>query len=137
MSMTAPMTIFELAGRAMSSQLVRLNSSASNLANAGSVAGSAEGVYRPSRPVFRTEIDKATGLATVSVDHIAKSDAAPVRQHDPDHPLADANGDIWSSPVDETQEMVEMMDSARQYQNLIEVIQTTKTLTLDTMRLGK
>jgi flagellar basal-body rod protein FlgC len=137
MSMTAPMTIFDLAGRAMSSQLVRLNASASNLANAGSVAGSAEGVYRPTRPVFRTEIDKATGLATVAVDRIAKSDAAPVRQHDPDHPLADANGDVWSSPVDETQEMVEMMDSARQYQNLIEVIQTTKTLMLDTMRLGK
>jgi flagellar basal-body rod protein FlgC len=137
MTMTAPMTIFDLAGRAMSAQLVRLNSSASNLANAGSVAGSAEGVYRPTRPVFRTEIDKATGLATIKVDHIAKSEAAPVRQHDPDHPLADANGDVWSSPVDETQEMVEMMDSARQYQNLIEVLQTTKTLTLDTMRLGK
>jgi flagellar basal-body rod protein FlgC len=135
--MTAPMTIFDLAGRAMSAQLVRLNASASNLANAGSVAGSADGVYRPTRPVFRTEIDKATGLATVRVDRIAKTDAAAVRQHDPDHPLADANGDVWSSPVDETQEMVEMMDSARQYQNLIEVLQTTKTLTLDTMRLGK
>jgi flagellar basal-body rod protein FlgC len=137
MTMTAPMTIFDLAGRAMSAQLVRLNSSASNLANAGSVASSADGVYRPTRPVFRTEIDKATGLATIQVDHIAKSEAAAVRQHDPDHPLADANGDVWSSPVDETQEMVEMMDSARQYQNLIEVLQTTKTLTLDTMRLGK
>ena len=135
MTMTAPMTIFDLAGRAMSAQLVRLNASASNLANAGSVAGSADGVYRPTRPVFRTEIDKATGLATVRIDRIAKSDAAPVRQHDPDHPLADENGDVWSSPVDETQEMVEMMDSARQYQNLIEVLQTTKTLTLDTMRL--
>ena len=137
MTMTAPMTIFDLAGRAMSAQLVRLNASASNLANAGSVAGSADGVYRPTRPVFRTEIDKATGLATVRVESIAKSDAAPVRTHDPDHPLADENGDVWSSPVDETQEMVEMMDSARQYQNLIEVLQTTKTLTLDTMRLGK
>ena len=54
MTMTAPMTIFDLAGRAMSAQLVRLNASASNLANAGSVAGSADGVYRPTRPVFRT-----------------------------------------------------------------------------------
>ena len=133
--MAAPMTIFDLAGRAMSAQLVRLNASASNLANAGSVASSADAVYRPTRPVFRTEIDKVTGLATVKIDRIAKSDSAAVRTHDPDHPLADANGDVWSSPVDETQEMVEMMDSARQYQNLIEVLQTTKTLTLDTMRL--
>lgn len=135
--MTAPMTIFDLAGRAMSAQLVRLNASASNLANAGSVAGSADAVYRPTRPVFRTEIDKATGLATVRIDRIAKMEAAAVRTHDPNHPLADENGDVWTSPVDETQEMVEMMDSARQYQNLIEVLQTTKTLTLDTMRLGK
>lgn len=137
MTMTAPMTIFDLAGRAMSSQLVRLNSSASNLANAGSVASSADAVYRPSRPVFRTEIDKATGLATTTIDHIAKLNTPPKREHDPDHPLADANGDVWSAPVDETQEMVEMMDSARQYQNLVEVIQTTKTLMLDTMRIGK
>ena len=57
------------------------------------------------------------------------------RQHDPDHPLADENGDIWVAPVDETQEMVEMMESARQYQNMIEVLQTTKTLMLDTMRM--
>lgn len=137
MTMANPMNIFDVAGRAMSAQLVRMNSSASNLANAGSVSKSAEAAYRPIKPVFRTELDRSTGISSVSVDRIMRSDAAPLRQHDPDHPLADENGDVWAAPVDETQEMVEMMESARQYQNVIEVLQTTKTLMLDTMRLGK
>lgn len=137
MTMPGPMSIFDLAGRAMSAQMVRMNSSASNLANAGSVAGSAAAAYRPIKPVFRTELDRSTGLASVGVDRVVRSNAEPVRQHDPDHPLADENGDVWVAPVDETQEMVEMMESARQYQNLIEVLQTTKSLMLDTMRLGK
>lgn len=135
MTMANPMNIFDVAGRAMSAQLVRMNSSASNLANAGSVSKSADTAYRPIKPVFRTELDRSTGISTVDVDRMVRSDAAPIRQHDPDHPLADENGDIWVAPVDETQEMVEMMESARQYQNMIEVLQTTKTLMLDTMRM--
>jgi len=137
MTMASPMNIFDVAGRAMSAQLVRMNSSASNLANAGSIAGSADGAYRSIKPVFRTELDRTTGMSTVDVDRMVRSDAAAIRQHDPDHPLADENGDVWAAPVDETQEMVEMMESARQYQNLVEVLQTAKTLMLDTMRLGK
>lgn len=135
--MAGPMNIFDVAGRSMSAQLVRLNSAASNLANAGSIASSADAAYRPIKPVFKTEFDAATGLASVSVDQVVRSDAAAVRRHDPDHPLADENGDVWGAPVDETQEMVDMMESARQYQNLVEVLQTTKSLMLDTMRLGK
>ena len=137
MTMANPMTIFDVAGRAMSAQLVRMNSSASNLANAGSIAGDANAVYKPINPVFRTELDRSTGMMSVSVDRVVRSDAQAIRRHDPDHPLADENGDVWAAPVDETQEMVEMMESARQYQNVIEVLQTTKTLMLDTMRLGK
>jgi len=137
MTMSGSMNIFDVAGRAMSAQLVRMNSSASNLANAGSIASSAEGAYRPIKPVFKTEYDAATGLSSVSVDQVVRSGAAAIRQHDPDHPLADANGDVWTAPVDETQEMVDMMESARQYQNLVEVLQTTKSLMVDTMRLGK
>ena len=87
--------------------------------------------------MFRTELDRSTGMMSVSVDRVVRSDAQAIRRHDPDHPLADENGDVWAAPVDETQEMVEMMESARQYQNVIEVLQTTKTLMLDTMRLGK
>ncbi len=130
-----PMSLFDVAGRAMSAQLVRMNASASNLANAGSVAGTAEAAYRPLRPVFAEELDRSSGLSAVRVTGVYRQDAAPIRTHDPDHPLADANGDVWATPVNENAELVEMMESARQYQNVVEAMQTAKQLMLETMRM--
>ncbi len=130
-----PMTLFAAASRAMSAQLVRMNAATSNLANAGTVAGSAQAAYRPIRPVFATELDAASGLATVKVQGVYQSGATPVRNHDPDNPLADANGDVWGSGVDENAEMLEITDASRQYQNVVEALQTAKQLTLDTMRI--
>lgn len=130
-----PMSLFSVVQRGMSAQMVRMNTAASNLANAGSVAGSEEDAYRPLRPVFGQTLDRASGLSTVEVARVARSDAAPVRRHEPDHPMADENGDVWTSPVSETAEMVEIMESARQYQNLVEAMQTAKQLMLDTMRM--
>ncbi|BEU99532.1 flagellar basal body rod protein FlgC [Novosphingobium olei] len=130
-----PMTLFDVAGRAMSAQLVRMNAAASNLANAGTVAASEQEAYRPLRAVFAQQLDGATGLSTVKVDGVYRSDATPIREHNPDHPLADANGDVWSAPVDENAEMVEMLESSRQYQNVVEAMQTAKQLMLETMRM--
>jgi len=130
----APLTLFSLAQRGLSAQLVRMNAAASNLANAGSVSGSEAGAYRPLRPVFATALDAQSGLATVDVKAVVRSNAAPIREHNPDHPLADANGDVWTAPVDENAEMVEMLDSSRQYQNLVEALSTAKQLMLDTLR---
>lgn len=133
--MGAPMTIFDLAQRGMSAQMVRMNAAASNLANAGSISASQDGTYRALRPVFAEQLDKASGLATVQVQSVIRDNAAPIREHNPDHPLADENGDVWTSPVDENAEMVEMLESSRQYQNLVEALSTAKQLMLDTMRL--
>ena len=127
--------MFDLGQRAMSAQLVRMNAAASNLANAGSVAASEGEAYRPLRPVFAEQLDAATGLSTVRVDGVYRSDTAPVRRHDPDHPLADENGDVWASPVDESAEMVEMLEASRQYQNMVEALSTAKQLMLETMRM--
>lgn len=128
------MTLFGVVQRGLSAQMVRMNAAASNLSNAGSVAASEQEAYRPLRAVFRTELDQASGLASVNVESLQRSDAAPIRQHDPGHPLADEDGNVWLSPVDETSEMVEVMESARQYQNLIQAMQTAKQLMIDTMR---
>lgn len=130
-----PMTLFSLAQRGMSAQLVRMNAAASNLANAGSISGTEEGTYRPLRPVFATELDQASGLASVNVTSVIRSDTAPVKEHMPDNPLADADGNVWSAPVDENAEMIEMLDASRQYQNLVEAMSTAKQLMLDTMRM--
>ena len=130
-----PMTLFGLAQRGMSAQLVRMNAAASNLANAGTVSGSEEAAYKPIRAVFAEDLDRASGLASVNVQGVVREDAAAVRQHNPDHPLADSNGDVWVAPVDENAEMVEMLEASRQYQNLVEAMSTAKQLMLDTMRM--
>ncbi|HZU65525.1 MAG TPA: flagellar basal body rod protein FlgC [Novosphingobium sp.] len=130
-----PMSTFDLAQKAMSAQLVRMNTAASNLANAGSVASSEAAAYKPLKAVFATQLDAASGLATVRVAGVVQANTPAVRQHDPGHPLADANGDIWAAPVDENAEMVEMLDASRQYQNLVEAVSTTKQLMLDTVRM--
>jgi flagellar basal-body rod protein FlgC len=136
MSMNKPMNVFDIAGRAMSAQLVRLNATASNLANAGSVTGSEDKAYRAIRPVFSTVVEKP-GVATVKVDRVVTSDTPATKRHDPGHPLADGNGDVWEAGVDTSAELVEMVESARMYQNNVQVLQTAKTLLLETIRLGK
>lgn len=135
--MDKPLTIFDVAGRAMSAQLVRMNTTASNLANAGGVAGTQADAYRSMKPVFKTSYDKATGLATVDVKQVVTAGPMPTKRHDPNHPMADKDGNVFEAAVDETREMVEMMETARNYRNNVEVLQTAKTLILDTLRLGK
>jgi flagellar basal-body rod protein FlgC len=134
--MERPLSVFDIAGRAMSAQLVRLNATASNLANAGSVASSRDAAFRAMRPVFRT-VEASPGVATVSVERLVRSEIEPTRRHDPNHPLADANGDVWVAGVDTAAELIEMVETSRQYQNNVQVLQTAKTLTLDTLRLGQ
>ena len=116
--MDKPMNVFDIAGRAMSAQLVRLNATASNLANAGSVTGSEDKAYRAIRPVFSTVVEKP-GVATVKVDRVVTSDTPATKRHEPGA------------------ELVEMVESARMYQNNVQVLQTAKTLLLETIRLGK
>lgn len=134
--MSRPMSIFDISGRAMAAQMVRLNTTASNMANAGSIANSEASAYRAMKPVFRAT-NEAPGMSTVQVDGIVQSSATPTRRHDPSHPMADANGDIWEAAVDPTTEMVEMIEAARQYQNNVQVLDTARTLILDTIRIGK
>ena len=133
--MTPGLSLFDVAQRAMSAQLVRMNAASSNLANAGSVAGSEDGVYKPIRAVFSEQFDRVSGLSTVGVSGVVRSRESAIRQHDPSHPLADAEGNVFAAPVDENAEMVEMLDASRQYQNLVEALSTAKQLMLETLRM--
>ena len=132
-----PLTIFQVAGRAMSAQLLRMNTTASNLANAGNTASSADAAYKTMKPVFRTHLDAATGLATVDVEKIVQAGEAPTKRYDPANPLADKDGNIYEAAVDETRELVDMMETARSYQNNVEVMQTAKSLVIDTLKMGR
>lgn len=130
------LSVFDISGRAMSAQLVRLNTTASNLANAGSIAGSEAQAFRALKPVFRAVGDEP-GVATVQVDRVVASETQPVMRHEPGHPLADKDGNIWEAGVDANAEMVEMIEAARQYQNNVQVLETAKTLMLETIRIGR
>ncbi len=134
--MSGPMNIFDISGRAMSAQLSRLNTTASNLANARTTYSSEAEAYRAIKPVFKTVTDRA-GVATVSVERIVQSDIKPVKRHDPTNPMADEQGFVWDAGVDEAAELIDMLETARQYQNNVQVMQTAKSLILDTVRMGK
>ena len=132
-----PLTIFQVAGRAMSAQLVRMNTTASNLANAGAVASSPNAAYRTMKPVFRTHFDEASGMSTVDVESVVAAGGEPTKRYDPGNPMADKDGNVWESAVDETRELVDMLETARSYQNNVEVLQTAKSLIIDTLQLGR
>ena len=124
----------------MSSQLVRLNTVASNMANAQSVSGSKDGAFRPLRPVFETiYADHAgqTGLSTTQVRDVVKLDREPVRAYRPDHPMADAEGFVYEPVVNPDEEMVEMLEASRQYQNVLETVSTLRTLMARTVKMGQ
>ena len=135
--MADPLSIFQVAGRAMTAQLVRMNTTASNLANVGGVAGSAEAAYKTMKPVFRTSFDAASGMSTVDVEKIVEAGEAPTKRYDPSNPLADKDGNVFAAAVDETRELVDMMETARSYQNNVEVMQTAKSLIIDTLKMGR
>ena len=138
--MTNKLTIFDVAGRSMAAQQVRLNTVASNLANAASVSGNPDTVYRPIKPVFETQyhdVMEKTGIATVNVADIYQSNATPEKRYQPNHPLADKDGYIYAPPIDQNAEMVDMLETSRQYQNNIEVLSTAKTLLIKTLNVGK
>lgn len=131
-----PMNVFDIAGRAMSAQLIRMNATASNMANAGNVAGSEKEAFRAIKPVFSSVTDRP-GVSTVKVDRVVQSNVQPTKRHDPGHPLADKDGNVWDAGVDSNAELIDMIETARQYQNNVQVLQTAKTLILDTIRIGK
>ena len=138
--MTDVRTIFDVAGRSMSAQMVRLNTVASNLANANAVASTAEGAYRAIRPVFETtyaDAARQSGIATVDVVDIVALDRDPVRMFQPGHPLADEDGYVFRAAVNSDEEMVEMLEASRQYQNTVEVVSTLRALMMRTVNMGQ
>ncbi|CAG0938455.1 Flagellar basal-body rod protein FlgC [Gammaproteobacteria bacterium] len=133
------LNIFDIAGAAMSAQSVRLNATASNLANANSAAGKAEDAYRARQPVFQTVLQDQGGdpaAASVRVAGVMESQAPPPRVYQPGHPQADADGYVYMSNVNVVDEMVNMISASRSYQNSIEVLNTSKELFLRTLSLG-
>mgnify|MGYP000429652044 FL=1 len=133
-------SVYDIAGRAMAAQLVRLNTVASNLANAGSTTGDPNTAYKPLKPVFQTEYSdlvKKNGVATVDAIQVKEIDRDPIKTYMPSHPAANKEGYIFKAPVNVDEEMVDMMEASRQYQNNVEVVTTLRALTMRTLQIGK
>ncbi|EED30860.1 flagellar basal-body rod protein FlgC [gamma proteobacterium NOR5-3] len=140
------MSLFDAIGVAATSldaQSQRLNTISSNLANANAVSSSAEETYRAQYPVFETMLNDLTtgngadGVAGVRVTGIAQSELPAVREYVPTHPLADDEGFIYRPAINSVEEMANMMEASRSYQDSIEAMNTAKQLILRTLTLGR
>ena len=138
--MASVKNIFDISGRAMAAQMIRLNTVASNLANSNNISTTSEGAYRPLKPIFKTIYSNKlqnNGLATVDAINVQELNREPERVYMPDHPKADEDGYVFNAAVNVEEEMVEMLEASRQYLNKIEVISTLRALMVKTINLGK
>ena len=135
---------FDIAGSGMAAQSVRLNTTASNLANAESVSGDPNRVYKARHPIFeavRAQLSANAAMneanPAVRVSGIYESPAPALARYEPGNPLANADGYVYAPAVNVVEEMVNMISASRSYQNNVEVMNTSKDLLLATLRLGQ
>ena len=132
--------VFDLSGSALSAQSTRLNTVASNMANADVASSTAEGVYRARQPLFTAMLEQAGGQESnrgVRVSGIVESDAPPRTEYMPGHPLANEDGYVFFPAINMVEEMANMMSASRSYQNNVEMMNTVKSLMLRTLQLGQ
>jgi flagellar basal-body rod protein FlgC len=132
--------IFDTAGSGMSAQSVRLNTTASNLANADSVASTPEGAYRAKEPVFAAiqhGIGRNAQTGGVAVVGVSESQQPIGSRFEPGNPLANSDGYVFTPNVNPVDELVNMISASRAYQNDVEVMNSAKQLMLKTLELGK
>lgn len=145
-------TIFDIAGTGMNAQSLRLNTTASNLANAQSASSSVDEVYRSRQPVFAAiqqeamrasigegalsdnEVDAAAG---VQVMGIVESDAPLQRRYEPSHPKADEEGYVYYPNVNPVEEMANMIAASRSFQMNVEVMNSAKQMVQRVLTLGQ
>jgi flagellar basal-body rod protein FlgC len=135
--------IFNIAGSALNAQTTRMNTTASNLANSGTVTGKENEAFRAKRTVFKTILEQQQkpheqGFAGgVRIEKIL-DDPSPIRKmSEPNNPMADKDGYVYLANVNEMTEMVEMMAASRSYQNNVEVVNTTRQMLMRTIDIIK
>lgn len=140
-------SVFDIAGSGMSAQSLRLNTTASNMANAQSASSSAEGVYRGRHPVFAAvqgdamaqafNTEGPSSNAGVSVMGIVESDAPLQRRYEPQHPEADEEGYVFYPNVNVVEEMTNMISASRSFQMNVEVMNSAKQMMQRALTLGQ
>ena len=136
--------IFNVSGSALNAETIRLNTTASNLANAESVSGDATKIYRARHPVFQSMLDTSNPFADaegassgVRVLGVVESKAPPLMRYAPDNPLANKDGYVFTSNVNSIEEMTNMISANRSFATNIEAINTARDLLLKTISMGR
>lgn len=139
--------VFNIAGSAMTAQTVRLNTTASNMANAESISSSEADTYRARKPVFALKEVEAEHLPDhlqtlvpgqgVDVKGIVESDKPLRMVYEPNHPMADENGYIWYPNVNVVEEMADMISASRSFQINADIMNTAKQMLQRTLTLGQ
>jgi len=128
--------ISNIAGSAMTAQSVRLNTIASNLANADTAAPSEAEAYRARKPVFAAVMENDAGGRVQVLDVVQSAD--PVRKvYEPGNPLADAEGMVVYSNVNSVAEMADMMSASRAFETNVEVLGRIKSMQQSLLKLGE
>jgi flagellar basal-body rod protein FlgC len=128
--------ISNIAGSAMTAQSVRLNTIASNLANADTAAASEADAYRARKPVFAAVMENDAGGRVQVLDVVQSAD--PVRKvYEPGNPLANAEGMVVYSNVNSVAEMADMMSASRAFETNVEVLGRIKTMQASLLKLGE
>ena len=130
-------SILDVSGSALTAQSQRLNTTASNLANADSATSSTGQPYRAKQVVFSAQPVAADNSVGVRVREVVQDQTPPRRVHDPKHPLADDKGYVNMPNVNVIEEMVNMISASRSYQTNAELMNTAKTLLLKTLQIGQ
>lgn len=136
-------SIYQIAGSAMNAQTVRLNTVASNLANADSAAGNARDVYQARKPIFAAvyeqgQMIRGSGTAAhVQVLDVVTSGREAKKRYEPEHPLADRSGYVFYPDVNEIEEMTDMMSATRSFETGVEVLNRVKSMQQALLRLGE
>lgn len=139
----ALMDIFNVSGSAMSAQSIRLNTTASNLANAQSVAENPADTYRAQQPVFQEALQRSSfdqdDIVTggVRVSDIVESQAPLNLRYEPNHPYANDEGYVAYPNVSVVEEMSNMISASRSFQVNVEVMNTARTLAERVLNMGK
>jgi len=133
--------VFNISGSGMSAQSVRLNTTASNIANADSVSSSVDQTYRARHPVFAAEMQKAAAgqesSVGVQVLGVVESNKPLNIEYSPDHPMADKEGYIYKPNVNVIEEMTNMISASRSYQTNVQLAESAKNMLNKTLTLGQ
>ncbi len=133
--------VFNITGSGMSEQSMRLNTTASNIANADSVSSSVDEAYRARHPVFAAAMQKAADGQEASVGvqvlGIVESNKPLNVEYAPEHPMADQNGNIYKPNVNVIEEMTNMISASRSYQTNVQLAESAKNMLNKTLQLGQ